>query len=109
MVDGAPKISADEDVLLGLHLAEGLETALAAMAKGFRPVWSTGSAGLMAAFPVLVGVEALTLFADNDVSGTGLRAANEAAARWRAAGSETHIYLRDALGDFNDALLETAG
>jgi hypothetical protein len=36
-------------------------------------------------------------------------AANEAAARWRAAGSETHIYLRDALGDFNDALLETAG
>ena len=48
---GIVRLSADEDVLVGLHLAEGLETALAAMAKGFRPVWSTGSAGLMAAFP----------------------------------------------------------
>lgn len=106
---GVVRLSGDEDVLLGLHLAEGLETALAAMAKGFRPVWSTGSAGVMAAFAVLVGVEALTLFADNDLSGTGLRAANEAAARWRAAGRETHIYLRDALGDFNDVLLEASG
>jgi putative DNA primase/helicase len=105
---GIVRLSADEGVLLGLHLAEGLETALAAMAKGFRPVWSTGSAGIMAAFPVLLGVEAVTLFADNDVSGTGLHAANEAAARWRAAGRKTHIYLRNALGDFNDVLLETA-
>jgi putative DNA primase/helicase len=62
----------------------------------------------MAAFPVLAGVEALTLFADNDASGTGLRAANQAAARWRAADRETHVYLRKVLGDFNDALLEAA-
>ena len=105
---GIVRLSADEDVVLGVHLAEGLETALAAMAKGFRPVWSTGSAGVMAAFRFLVGVEALTLFADNDASGTGLRAANETAARWRAAGRETHVYLRKVLGDFNDALLEAA-
>jgi hypothetical protein len=104
---GIVRLSADEDVVEGLCLAEGLETCLGAMAKGFRPCWSTGSAGVMAAFPVLAGVEALTLFADNDVSGTGLRAANETAARWRTAGRETHVYLRESVGDFNDALLET--
>jgi CHC2 zinc finger/Toprim domain len=103
---GIVRLSADEDVLVGLHLAEGLETALAAMAKGFRPVWSTGSAGLMAAFPVLVGVEALTLFADNDLSGAGLRAANEVAARWRSAGRRAHVYLWEAIGDLNDAFRE---
>jgi hypothetical protein len=103
---GIVRLSADEDVLLGLHLTEGLETALAAMAKGFRPVWSTGSAGLMAAFPVLVGVEALTLFADNDLSGAGLRAANEVAARWRSAGWRAHVYLWEAMGDLNDAFRE---
>ncbi len=58
---GIVRLSADEDVVEGLCLAEGLETCLAAMAKGFRPCWSTGSAGIMAAFPVLAGVEALTL------------------------------------------------
>jgi hypothetical protein len=57
---GIVRLSADEDVVEGLCLAEGLETCLGAMAKGFRPCWSTGSAGVMAAFPVLAGVEALT-------------------------------------------------
>jgi hypothetical protein len=103
---GIVRLSADEDVVLGLHLAEGLETTLAAMAKGFRPVWSTGSAGIMAAFRVLVGVEALTLFADNDLSGAGLRAANEVAGRWRSAGRRAHIYLWEARGDLNDAFRE---
>jgi hypothetical protein len=80
---GIVRLSADEDVLLGLHLAEGMETALAALAMGFRPIWSTGSASLMADFPVLAGVEALSLFADNDASRAGLLAANNVAARWR--------------------------
>jgi Toprim domain/CHC2 zinc finger len=105
---GIVRLSPDEDVTGGICLAEGSETCLAAMVKGFRPCWSTGSAGVMAAFPVLAGVEALTLFADNDASGTGPRAANQAAARWRAADRETHVYLRKVLGDFNDALLEAA-
>jgi CHC2 zinc finger/Toprim domain len=103
---GIVRLSEDEDVLVGLHLAEGLETALAAMAKGFRPVWSTGSVGLMAAFPVLIGVETLTLFADNDLSGAGLRAANEVAGRWRSAGRRAHIYFWKAIGDLNDAFRE---
>jgi putative DNA primase/helicase len=60
----------------------------------------------MAAFRVLVGVEALTLFADNDLSGAGLRAANEVAGRWRSAGRRAHIYLWETRGDLNDAFRE---
>jgi hypothetical protein len=38
---GVVRLSPDEDVLGGLFLAEGIETALAAMAIGLRPTWST--------------------------------------------------------------------
>ena len=48
---GIVRLSLDEDVLEGLHIAEGLETALDVMAEGFRPCWSTGSTALMAKFP----------------------------------------------------------
>jgi hypothetical protein len=105
---GIVRLSLDEDVLSGLHLAEGLETALDAMAKGFRPTWSTGSTALMAKFPVLVGIEALTIFADHDHNGAGQRAASEAASRWLAAGREAHIYQRETPGDLNDAFREAS-
>jgi hypothetical protein len=106
MARGIVRLSHAEDVLEGLHLAEGLETALAAAAIGFRPIWSTGSDTQMAAFPVLPGIEALTLFADHDEKGAGERAAREAEARWLEAGCEAHVILRDPLGDINDALRE---
>ena len=105
---GIIRLSEDADVLEGLHLAEGLESALSAMSKGFRPMWATGSTALMAKFPVLSGIEALTIIADHDANGAGERAAAEVASRWREAGGETHVYLREVLGDFNDVLLETA-
>ena len=50
---GIIRLSEDADVLEGLHFAEGLETALAAMSIGLRPMWATGSTALMAKFPVL--------------------------------------------------------
>jgi hypothetical protein len=99
---GIVRLTRDEDVLEGLILAEGLETALDAMADGHRPMWSTGSSGLMAAFPVLSGIEAITIIADHDANGAGERAAREAKARWRAAGREAEVFIRDKPGDYND-------
>jgi putative DNA primase/helicase len=55
----AVKLDCDEIVTNGLHVAEGLETGLAARAIGLRPVWSLGSAGSVAAFPVLSGINSL--------------------------------------------------
>jgi len=105
---GIVRLSLDEDVLEGLHIAEGLETALDVMAEGFRPCWSTGSTALMAKFPVLSGIEALTINADHDENHAGERAAAEVESRWREAGRETHVYLRETPGDFNDAFREAA-
>lgn len=97
---GVVRLSDDADVTYGLAIAEGIETALAAP---FQPVWACLSAGNLARFPVLGGIEALTIFADNDRSGTGQKAANECARRWHEAGREVTINILDSEGtDFAD-------
>jgi putative DNA primase/helicase len=101
---GVVRLSRDEDVLQGLHLAEGLETALSAVAKGLRPVWSTGSTALMKTFPVLDGIDCLTVIADHDATGVGENAAREVETRWRRAGREAHVFMPASRGDFNDLL-----
>lgn len=77
-----------EAVTHGLAVAEGIETALAA-AHVMQPVWALIDASNMAQFPVLPGIEALTIFADNDAA--GLHGAKGAAARWRAEDREVRV------------------
>src|SRR5262249_25939220 len=99
------KLTPDEEVSLGLGLTEGLEDALAVLAGGFAPVWACLSAGTMAAFPVLGGIEALTVFADNDTAGAG--AAASCVARWRAAGKEACVVAPPRqFKDFGDVAKE---
>ena len=59
---------------------------------------------ILAKFPVLSGIEALTVFADNDANGAGKRAADKVAARWAQAGREAPVIVWDGIGDINDAL-----
>ncbi len=97
------KLTPDEEVTTGLHICEGIETGLALIGLGFTPVWACLSAGGIAAFPVLRGIEALTIFVDNDASGTGEWAARECAARWQAEGVEVNAYMTPEIGtDFAD-------
>jgi len=90
----------NEAVTTGLGVAEGIETALS-VAHLFRPMWATGDAGHLAKFPVLDGVESLSIFRDNDDAGRA--AAMTCAARWLAAGREVARYRSDTGNDFNDA------
>jgi len=100
---GVIRLVEDAEVTMSLGLAEGIETALSVMACGWSPVWATVDAGNMAAFPLLAGIESLTLFADNDVSGTGRKAAEHCAERWREARREVAIVMPEVLGsDWND-------
>jgi len=89
------------EVTLGLGLTEGIEDAASVM-QGFcwSPVWAATSAGAIRAFPVLPGIEALTIFCDPDSAG---RSAAEATAdRWRAAGRDAVIVIPPRAGeDFN--------
>lgn len=90
----------DESVTTGLCLAEGIETALSA-AHAFTPVWAAIDAGNLGTFPVLGGIEALTIAADND--DVGLTAADTCAERWEDAGIEAWIVAPDqARADMND-------
>ncbi len=98
----AVKLDADDEVSGGLHLAEGVETALAGRQLGFRPCWALGSAGGIKAFPVLSGIECLTLLAESDP--TNAKAVTECGTRWHRAGREVTI-VEPAIGsDLNDAL-----
>jgi hypothetical protein len=100
-------------VELGLVLGEGVETTLAAATRLehrgtlLQPAWAAGCAGNMAKFPVLSGIECLTLLVDNDESGAGQRAADECAARWETAGCEVILLTPPISGsDFNNLVIK---
>jgi hypothetical protein len=96
----AVKLDADETVLGGLHVGEGVETCLAARQFGLRPTWALGSKGAIGAFPVLPGIECLTILAESDAE----REIAVCAARWHAAGREVFINRSTIGKDLNDAI-----
>jgi putative DNA primase/helicase len=100
----AMKIDADADVEQGLTICEGFETGLAGRMLGFRPVWALGSAGAIAAFPVLSGIESLTILAETDDSGANARAVENCGERWSAAGREVIVATPRVVGDMLDAM-----
>lgn len=67
----AIKLTANEDIEQGLHVGEGVETMLAAIMLGFAPAWALGDTGNFRGFPVLAGVDALTLIVDRDENAAG--------------------------------------
>jgi putative DNA primase/helicase len=98
----AIKIDPDSCVTNGLSIAEGLETALSGRAYGFRPAWALGSAGAIAAFPVLAGIERLNIFGEIDSRKTNERSVYECAERWIRAGREVHVLWPETGKDLND-------
>lgn len=104
----------DEAITTGLVLGEGIETTLAAATRmdhrgtSLIPAWAACSAGAMAKFPPLLGVECLTILVDHDKSGAGQRAAMECAGRWNAAGIEVTTLMPPTEGeDFADVATQT--
>jgi putative DNA primase/helicase len=89
-------------VTTGLHVGEGVETCMAARQFNLRPVWALGSAAAVAAFPILSGVECLTLLKEADDASAQACAA--CAARWHAAGREVFINWPTIGKDLNDAI-----
>jgi putative DNA primase/helicase len=104
-VGTAIKLSPDEMITQGLAVGEGLETALSAMQLGFSPAWALGDANNVRRFPVLSGIECLTLIVDNDESGTGQRVALECSRRWTEAAREVFRIIPNRCGyDMNDVI-----
>lgn len=94
----------DDEVTMGLGIAEGIETALS-LAHGYTPVWAAIDAGNLSQLPYLHGIESLLIARDRDPAGE--RAALTCAARWDAAGA-TAFVTKQATNDVNDFLQGSA-
>lgn len=98
----AIKLDEDEDILGGLHIGEGIETCMTARMLGLKPSWALGSASAIEAFPVLAGVECLSLLREHDDANK--RASESCAARWTAVGRQV-VNIRPIAGnDLNDSV-----
>lgn len=82
-----------------MGVAEGIETALACQLASGLPVWATVSAGGMEAVSLPEVAQEIVIFGDNDVSGTGQRAAERLAGRLYKEGRQVKIVLPARRGD----------
>jgi len=98
----AIKIDPDADVTHGLCIGEGLETCLSGRLMGLQPAWALGSAGAIASFPVLPGINGLHIFGELDKNGANERAIKECSQRWLSDGHEILVAWPKAGGDLND-------
>jgi hypothetical protein len=104
---GIIRLSPDIEVGTGLHICEGIESALSLMQVNFCPMWAVGSTSQLAAVPVLPGIEFLTAFADHDEA--GVKAAREVCQRWADAGRRAVMKIAKRSGeDPNDILKRRA-
>jgi hypothetical protein len=91
--NAAIKLSADEDVEQGLHVGEGIETCLAAWLAGFRPVWAVGSCGGIARFPLLAGIDAISVLTELNDGGANQQAVEHLRETW----AEREVLVIDPL------------
>lgn len=91
---GVVRLSDDAEVSLGLGLAEGVEDGLAVLISGWAPVWAATSAGAISHFPILDGIDCLTVFADADEAGQ--TAAAQCLDRWHMAGIDARLSTLEA-------------
>jgi phage/plasmid primase-like uncharacterized protein len=106
---GAIKLWSDAAITTGLVVGEGLETVAAAATRVvhrgtlLQPAWALIYRGNLRDFPVLEGLEALTVLVDNDESGAGQDDAEACARHWAVAGRRVELLIPNIVGaDFND-------
>ncbi|MCO7642457.1 toprim domain-containing protein [Pseudomonas sp. S 311-6] len=100
----APPITRS-DGRLGIGIAEGIETALAAAIRFGLPVWAGVSAHGLASFAPPPSVRNVYVFADNDANQTGQKAAAHLARRLTLQGFTARIHIPPTIGDWNDELI----
>ena len=102
--NGAVKFTAHEDVTAAVAIGEGLETCLSARNVpdlAALAIWALLSAGQVARFPVLGGIETLWLVVDHDRA--GIEASRDVYRRWHSAGREVVTITPTLEGaDLND-------
>lgn len=95
-----------------IDVAEGIETALSVYVATGHRTWSLVNTGLMQNWLPPEGVDFVNIWADKDLSGGGIEAANSLAAKLRSAGIMSSIHEPEApierkakSFDWNNALM----
>jgi hypothetical protein len=89
-----------------LVIGEGIETCMAGRELGFAPAWALGSVGAISFFPILDGVQQLTILGEHgEVSA---RAVKICATRWHKAGRQVRVVTPEVGSDLNDVLIARA-
>jgi hypothetical protein len=98
---GAVWLCDDGEIETGLIIGEGIESTLAAAARWRWPALAALSAGGLARFPILAGIERLVIAADADDA--GIAAARTLARRYAEAGRFAEVIRPATAGrDFAD-------
>lgn len=123
--DGSGKADGQDKMMLGragiiclerqaeiagaLGIAEGIETALSVQ-QHLRNVamWACATAGGIERLPPHPVIQKLSIYADRDENGHGLRAARACAARWSKAGTNVEILTPREVKDWNDVIMRRA-
>ena len=90
-----------------LAIGEGIESAMAARQLGIRPTWALGSTGNICSFPVLEGIDRLTVL--GETGDASRQAINLCGSRWDAAGRRVRVVMPTTGSDLNDELTEANG
>jgi hypothetical protein len=103
----AIKLDPDDAVTAGLFLGEGVETTMTGRQYGLSPAWALGSAVAIGQFPLLAGIEVITIFAERRADGSeepaNFTAINQVADRYLDAGRRARI-IDPPRGDLNDVV-----
>lgn len=105
MAGGAIKLDDDADVTMGICIGEGVETTLAGRQIGYLPVWAVLSTAGIAGFPILPGIDGLTIFGECDGMVQSEKAIKACAERWLVAGREVLTVWPLAGKDLNDEIM----
>jgi putative DNA primase/helicase len=95
-----------------LTIGEGIETCLAAMrlglglGLGLGPAWALGSVGAISFFPLIEGVQELTILAE--AGEPSARAIKICGRRWRRGSRRVFVSRSNVGSDHNDALMQAA-
>jgi putative DNA primase/helicase len=86
-----------------LAIGEGIETCMAARQLGIKPTWALGSTGSIAGFPIIEGVNRLTILGETGTaSQDAIRFCTQ---RWRKAGKRVRVAMPSVGSDLNDELM----
>jgi hypothetical protein len=103
----AIKLDPEPSITDRLAVGEGIETCLTARQLGLGPSWALGSAGAIERFPVLHGIEELSI--NREHCDVNAHAAEACETRWREAFRRVlYIWPDDGFKDLNDELMAAA-